>query len=85
MFVSWKNSILEYSTKTGKLLYEYKGSTDQIVGFGYHTYESFDCIIACSTSGQIHIWKTITHFKLYEKVFTVQSISIFNVKIIFFL
>lgn len=66
--MSWRNLILEYSTKTGKLIHEYKLSSNRVVGFSYHTYDTFNCVSACTENGTVILWKAITHYKIVEKV-----------------
>lgn len=60
---------MEYNRKTGKVLYEYQGSSsDSIIGFGYIIYDSYPCLVVCSKSGKIIVWRTVTHYKVLEKV-----------------
>lgn len=76
MYVAWKNTIREYSIKTGKLISEFKGIVHTIVGFAVHYYDSHECITACSFSGDLITWKINTHFKLLHKVCNVAFDSI---------
>lgn len=77
--MAWKNSILEYSTKTAKLIYEYKDLTDRVVGLSYHVYETYQCITACTENGKIVVWKTLTHTKILEKKLPVDRIKTFSI------
>ncbi|KAJ8969719.1 hypothetical protein NQ317_006108 [Molorchus minor] len=77
--VCWKNSLLQYNTKTGIIIHEYKGLKDKIVGFKYCNYDSYKCLIACSETGKVVVWKAITHYKILEKQLPVRNIETFNV------
>ncbi|KAJ8919827.1 hypothetical protein NQ315_006356 [Exocentrus adspersus] len=79
VYVCWKNKILEYSAKTSKLLYEYEGSKDPIIGYDYFLYDSFPCLAACTTTGKVTIWKTVTYYKILEKQIPVKQIKDFSV------
>ncbi|XP_072389033.1 WD repeat-containing protein 75 [Diabrotica undecimpunctata] len=78
IFICSKESLLEYNSKTAKLMHEYK-AVDKIVGFSYHLYESYYCITACTQSGIVSTWKTVTHYKVLEKQLPHQNILTFNV------
>ncbi|CAH0548148.1 unnamed protein product [Brassicogethes aeneus] len=79
VLVSWKSSLMEYSVKTGKLVYEFKGIQGPMAGFAFYRYDSFDCVIACSKTGQVIIWKSVTHFKIHEKKIKIDNIKSFNI------
>ncbi|KAJ8927904.1 hypothetical protein NQ314_019534, partial [Rhamnusium bicolor] len=79
VFICWKTYVLEYNTKTGKLVHEYKGLLNRIIGFNYHSYDSYQCITACSEVGKVIVWKTMTSYKILEKLLPVQNIKTFNV------
>nr|CAH7748419.1 unnamed protein product [Callosobruchus chinensis] len=68
VFVCSKNVVEEYSAKTGKLLHTYKGIQDKIIGFECCTFNSYCCIAACSVNGEIAIWQTASHFKVFQKL-----------------
>ncbi|XP_060521016.1 WD repeat-containing protein 75 [Cylas formicarius] len=70
LFLASKNAIFEYSTKTGSLLYKYQGIKDDIVGFDRITVDNFDCILACSKTKQLIMWKADTTNK--TKIFETQ-------------
>lgn len=50
------------------MVLQYMGLEDSIVGFHTHIVDSYECITACSRSGQIKTWKLESAFKLLEKV-----------------
>lgn len=68
VYVAWKNQILGYNSKTGAQFAQFKGLKDQIVGFGVHYLDSYECITACSCSGEVITWKVVTYFKMLNKV-----------------
>ncbi|CAH1179534.1 unnamed protein product [Phaedon cochleariae] len=79
IFVCSKNTVLEYNTKTGKLIYEYKGLSTNIVGFNYHIHDSHQCLTVCSESGKTISWKILTHTKVLEKQLPFKIVKTFNV------
>lgn len=79
IFVVWKNSVLEYNTKTGKLVHEYKDLSDHIIGFSYHVYDSYHCLTACAENGKIVVWKTLTYSKIFEKKLPLARIKTFAI------
>ncbi|CAH1186526.1 unnamed protein product [Phyllotreta striolata] len=76
VFVCSKNSILEYNTKTAKLLYEYKTS-NRIIGYGYHSLDGLDALTACTENGEISTWKVLTHSKVVNKKLSLQNVQTF--------
>lgn len=66
--MAWKNVVQSYSTKTGKMLLQYLGMESSIVGFSTHYLDSYECVTACSNTGEIKTWKVQSGFKLLEKV-----------------
>ncbi|RZC38720.1 WD repeat-containing protein 75, partial [Asbolus verrucosus] len=78
IYVAWKNQILGYNTKTGALVAEFKGIKDHIVGFGIHYHDSYECITACSTTGEIITWKIVTYFKILNKKIEKTNIRTFH-------
>lgn len=79
VFIAWKNSVLEYNTKTGKLIYEYRDLTDRIIGFSYHIFDSHYCLTACGETGKVIVWKTLTHSKILEKKLPLDRIKTFTI------
>ncbi|XP_018576979.1 WD repeat-containing protein 75 [Anoplophora glabripennis] len=80
LFICCKKNISEYNRKTGKLMYEYQGtSPDNIVGFSYLIYDSYPCLVVCYESGKVTVWRTMTHFKIMEKQFQFKKIRTFNI------
>ncbi|KAJ3663535.1 hypothetical protein Zmor_007789 [Zophobas morio] len=79
VYIAWKNRILGYSTKTGAQFAEFRGIKDRIVGFGVHYYDSYECVTACSCSGEIITWKVVTFFKLLTKTIKERNIKTFHV------
>ncbi|KAG5869680.1 hypothetical protein JTB14_035605 [Gonioctena quinquepunctata] len=79
VFVCSKTSILEYNTGTGKLVFEYKGFTSNIVGFSCHFKDTYHCLTTCSDTGKVVSWKTLTHFRLSEKQLPIGNIQTFNI------
>ncbi|XP_044269516.1 WD repeat-containing protein 75 [Tribolium madens] len=67
IYVAWKNHILGYNSKTGAQFAQFKGIKDRIVGFGVHNLDSYECVTACSSSGEVITWKVVTFFKLLNK------------------
>lgn len=78
VFASSHNSILEYNTKTGKVIHEYKGMKSNIVGFCCDVIDNFECIIACSENGQVIVWKILFKVKIFETVIPQCSINTFH-------
>lgn len=68
IFVSWRNVVLSYNTKTGKSIATYKGLTSTIIGFNIYYLDECECLTACSRNGEIKTWKIATGYKLLEKV-----------------
>lgn len=62
------NSVFQYNTRTGKLVYEYKGWDNDIVGLHFNIIDNLECIVACSQSGTVIIWKIANRVKLVEAV-----------------
>lgn len=70
---------MEYNTKTGKLIYEYKIPKDHIVGFSYHIFESHYCLTACTENGKVVAWKTSTHSVILEKKLPLSNVKTFSI------
>ncbi|CAH1122893.1 unnamed protein product [Ceutorhynchus assimilis] len=78
VFVASKNSILQYNTKTGKLVYSYKGWDTDIVGLNFGIIDNLGCIAACSKTGKVIIWTITKRVKLYEGKIPKQNIIFFQ-------
>nr|CAI5860405.1 unnamed protein product [Callosobruchus analis] len=78
VFVCSKNMVVEYSAKTGKLLHEYTGIQDEIIGFGCCNFNSYYCIAACSVNGEVAIWQTTSHFKVFQKQIPLTKLKTFH-------
>lgn len=68
IFVASKNSIFQYNTRTGKEIYQYKGWGADVIGFDFHVIDSLECLIGCSKSGELIVWKTANKIVLFEAV-----------------
>ncbi|XP_008190612.1 WD repeat-containing protein 75 [Tribolium castaneum] len=79
IYVAWKNEILGYSSKTGAQFVQFKGIKDRIVGFGVHYLDSYECVTACSSSGEVITWKVVTYFKLLNKKLGKKNVVTFHI------
>ncbi|KAK9875158.1 hypothetical protein WA026_005949 [Henosepilachna vigintioctopunctata] len=78
VYVARKGNILQYSVKTGLLLFKYPDQENSIVGFGITNINSSEVLISCCQNGDIAIWKTVTHFKIMTKKISCSSIKSFH-------
>ncbi|XP_056641276.1 WD repeat-containing protein 75 [Diorhabda sublineata] len=78
IFMSSKESVLEYNANTSKLVHQYK-CPGRIIGFSYHVFENNCYITACTRDGIMTTWKTVTRFKIAEKKLPQQNIRTFQV------
>ncbi|ERL83484.1 WD repeat-containing protein 75-like [Dendroctonus ponderosae] len=78
IFVASKNSISQYNTRTGKEIYQYKGWDTDVIGFDFHVIDSLECLIACSKSGQLLVWKVGNKVILLEAQIPKQNVTFFG-------
>ncbi|XP_030761208.1 WD repeat-containing protein 75 [Sitophilus oryzae] len=78
IFVSSRNSLFEYNTRTGKLIYEYKGLKSNVIGFNCALIDDFECLIACSEDGQVIVWKVVFKVKIHEWQLTKSNLRSFD-------
>lgn len=57
------------------MVLQYLGLKSNIVGFHTHYLDSYECITACSRSGEVKTWKVRSGFKLLEKVIKAYALT----------
>ncbi|XP_044765925.1 WD repeat-containing protein 75 [Coccinella septempunctata] len=67
IFIVKKQTVLQYSTKTGQLITEYQGLDKSIVGIDITHLSDCENLIAFSEDGEFRAWKTATRFKTISK------------------
>ncbi|KAJ8959493.1 hypothetical protein NQ318_022190 [Aromia moschata] len=45
----------------------------------YYNYDYHHCLVACSESGKVMVWKVVTHYKILEQKLPVQKLFTFNI------
>lgn len=78
VFIVKKRSVLQYSTKTGQLISEYRGLNQTIVGFDVVQIKDIENLVALSEDGEFRAWKTSTRFKTITKKIKCEKISSFH-------
>lgn len=78
VFISWRNVVLSYNSKTGKNIATYSGLSSAVIGFNVYYLDECECLTACSKNGEIKTWKIATGYNLLEKVNLIFDIYLRN-------
>ncbi|XP_066254192.1 WD repeat-containing protein 75 isoform X1 [Euwallacea similis] len=78
VFIASKKSVYQYNTKTGKLIHEFTGCNADIIGMSFQIINSLECIVACSKTGKIIIWKITNKIELFELQIPKRNVTSFH-------